>query len=428
MSLRINTLWNLAGSGLPLIAAIALIPYLLNLMGNESFGILTLIWALVGYLSLFDLGIGRSLTYQISKSKNSADPSEIAVTLMAGLILTLLTGTLGAISLWYFSPLFVKWLNVSVEFQNDAVNAFKLCAIAIIPTVITSGFRGALEGFERFAASNLSKMIVGFSMFVLPAIAIKIHGTSLSVIALYLCLMRVAIAFLLVWQILPYLKNCQSKFTKRHFTQLFDYGFWLTISGIVGPLMVYGDRFFVSVLVGAALLPYYAIPQEGLFRMLIIPSAICSALLPKLTALKGNDFVVYYDKNAKKLIKLMLLLCLLASVLTYPVLYFWLSPTFADKSMAIVFILIIGVFVNGISMFPYTFLHAKAKTKLTAIFHIIELCIYVPLIWIFTHKFGLIGAALAWLVRVTLDYTLLQITVNKFIKKSYRPSTLKFDN
>ena len=39
-------------------------------------------------------------------------------------------------------------------------------------------FRGALEGFERFAASNLSKMIVGFSMFVLPAIAIKIHGSS----------------------------------------------------------------------------------------------------------------------------------------------------------------------------------------------------------------------------------------------------------
>jgi O-antigen/teichoic acid export membrane protein len=63
MSLRNNTLWNLAGSGLPLIAAAALIPFMLQRLGNEAFGVLTLIWALIGYFSLLTwVWGGRSLT------------------------------------------------------------------------------------------------------------------------------------------------------------------------------------------------------------------------------------------------------------------------------------------------------------------------------------------------------------------------------
>jgi hypothetical protein len=64
MSLRNNTQWNLAGSGLPLIAAAALIPFMLHRLAmvtlTEAFGELTLIWAVIGYFSLFDMGVGRA--------------------------------------------------------------------------------------------------------------------------------------------------------------------------------------------------------------------------------------------------------------------------------------------------------------------------------------------------------------------------------
>jgi hypothetical protein len=71
MSLRHNTLWNLAASGLPLIAAAALIPFMLHRLAMvtqiEAFGVLTFIWALIGYFSLFDMGVGRTLGYELSK-------------------------------------------------------------------------------------------------------------------------------------------------------------------------------------------------------------------------------------------------------------------------------------------------------------------------------------------------------------------------
>src|SRR6266851_6804804 len=61
-----HTFMNLAGLGLPLVAAIFTIPSLIRKLGDERFGLLTLVWAIVGYFGLFDFGLGRALTQQFS--------------------------------------------------------------------------------------------------------------------------------------------------------------------------------------------------------------------------------------------------------------------------------------------------------------------------------------------------------------------------
>ena len=88
MSLKRNTLWNLAGSALPLLAGAALIPYTLAALGNEAFGVLTLIWGLIGYFSLFDLGVGRALTFKLSQLGATGQQADISATLRAGMLLT----------------------------------------------------------------------------------------------------------------------------------------------------------------------------------------------------------------------------------------------------------------------------------------------------------------------------------------------------
>ena len=57
-----NVVLNLVGHAAPLVAAVFLVPPLVARLGVERFGFLALAWALVGYLALLDLGIGRTLT------------------------------------------------------------------------------------------------------------------------------------------------------------------------------------------------------------------------------------------------------------------------------------------------------------------------------------------------------------------------------
>jgi len=54
-----NTLLNLVGHLVPLLAGLATIPYVVRGLGNDGFGILSIAWVLLGYFSLPALGLGR---------------------------------------------------------------------------------------------------------------------------------------------------------------------------------------------------------------------------------------------------------------------------------------------------------------------------------------------------------------------------------
>jgi O-antigen/teichoic acid export membrane protein len=70
-----NTLYNLAGQIVPLIAALFAMPGLLAALGAERVGVLALAWAVVGYFSIFDFGIGRALTKLVAERLGvSAEP------------------------------------------------------------------------------------------------------------------------------------------------------------------------------------------------------------------------------------------------------------------------------------------------------------------------------------------------------------------
>ncbi|MDO9424800.1 MAG: flippase [Methylobacter sp.] len=414
--LRRNTLWNLAGSGLPLIAAACLIPFTLHRLGNEAFGVLTLIWALIGYFSLFDMGVGRALTYELSKLRAVNNVSEISLTLKAGLLLTFAAGVLGAAVMLILGPcLATSWLKISPALQQDAMLSFKIAAIGVIPTTITSGLRGALEGLGRFAASNLNKIILGFCMFVLPALSIMLHGNRLWAVTLYLVLARLIVALAAVTQLRHYLVASTAGLIRNYLKPLVNYGVWVTVTGIVGPLMIYGDRFFVSAAVGAAQLPLYAIPQEGLHRLLIIPVALCGAWLPQLAVLSSDNAAASYRCNYKRVAVVMFGICSLASLLAYPALTWWLSAEFAQQALPIVLVLSVGIWLNSMALVPYTLMHANGNPRITALFHLLELGLYALALWWLTTRFGLIGAALAWVGRALLDLILLHLAANRLL-------------
>src|SRR5215471_7527755 len=72
-----NTLWNLFGNCAPILVAVFCIPILIRTLGKERFGVLTLAWALIGYASLFDLGLGRALTQLVARKLGAGDEAEI---------------------------------------------------------------------------------------------------------------------------------------------------------------------------------------------------------------------------------------------------------------------------------------------------------------------------------------------------------------
>jgi len=57
-----NTLLNLLGQAVPLLVGVLTIPFIVHGLGTERFGLLSLAWVILGYFTIFDLGLGRATT------------------------------------------------------------------------------------------------------------------------------------------------------------------------------------------------------------------------------------------------------------------------------------------------------------------------------------------------------------------------------
>jgi O-antigen/teichoic acid export membrane protein len=419
MSLKRNTLWNLAGTGLPLLLGAVAIPYLIDEVGVEAFGILTLIWALIGYFSLFDFGLGRALTQQVASSLAKNHSAKIPQLVKSGLLFTAATGLLGGLVLAAVAiPLGHSWLKVSVPLQASTTYSLFIAALGIPLTTLTAGLRGVLEAYEDFKAVNLLRIGLGMANFGLPALSVMLFGPSLPYMVATLVAARLLV-FLAYWLFvhkkLP--QGWARTAARLHDVKnLLSFGVWMTVSNIISPLMVTADRFLIAAVLGASAVAYYTVPFEILVRVLVIPGALTTALFPRLSfTLKTEPAIaqMLYRRSVKAVAITLAVVCTVIALGSYQGLALWLDPDFASKSWLIVSILSVGIFLNGIAFVPFAMIQAAGDAKTTAVLHLCELVVYVPLLIVALHFFGLAGAAMAWVCRVALDLILLTSRVKR---------------
>jgi O-antigen/teichoic acid export membrane protein len=154
-----NTIWNLLGQMLPMAVAVVAIPPLVRALGVARFGVLSLAWIVVGYFSLFELGIGRALTKLVADKLGANEEHSIPPLAWTSLLLMFLLGALGGLVAFTISPWLVhRALKVPLELQAETLRGFYLLALSIPIVITTSGLRSILEAQQRFRILNLIRI------------------------------------------------------------------------------------------------------------------------------------------------------------------------------------------------------------------------------------------------------------------------------
>src|SRR6267142_4982553 len=99
-----NFLINLLGQVAPLLAAIFTLPRIIEGLGTDRFGVLSLAWVVIGYFSLFDLGLGRALTQVVGATVREGHDTQAPPVVWPALGMMLGLGVLGTLVVCGVSP------------------------------------------------------------------------------------------------------------------------------------------------------------------------------------------------------------------------------------------------------------------------------------------------------------------------------------
>jgi len=85
------------------------------------------------------------------------------------------------------------------------------------------------------------------------------------------------------------------------------------------------------------------------------------------------------------------------------VLTVWMGPKFSSEGTLVLQILAGGALVNFLARVPYVAVQAVGRPDITGKFHLIELPLYIALCALLIPRWGIVGAALACTLRLSLD-------------------------
>lgn len=403
-----NVWLNLLGWVLPAVAALVSIPVLVRGMGSERFGLLTLAWTIVGYFSLFDLGIGRALTQALAERAGTGRQDDSPQLTWTALWLLGPFGVVCGAVLAIGAPWFTAHaLHTAPILREETATAVRLLGLAVPFMVITSGFRAVLEAGQRFRLINLLRVPLGVLTFAGPAALQRVtHGlpaavSVLVIVRVMLCVLH-AIA---VWRVVPELRRPRGA-RRDDIVGLWRVAGWMTVTSIVSPVLVSADRFVIGGVLPAAALGHYATASEVATKMWLFTAALGPVLFPALAATIGRDDVraaSLFDR-AMRVTALAVFGPALALVLfAREGLTLWLGASFAAASAPSLQFLAIAVYANCLAQVAFAAVQGGGRADIAGKLHLIELPLYLGTLGLLLHHFGLIGVALAWLLRMAID-------------------------
>ena len=424
-----NTAWNLIGNGAPLIVAAFAIPILIHELGKDRFGVLALAWALIGYASLFDIGLGRALTQLVAKKLGAGEELEVPALVWTSLLSMLALGVVGAAVVVAISPWLVQHaLKIPEALQSESLHAFYLMGLSLPVVVAAAGLRGLLEAHQRFDLVTALRIPTGLFTFVGPLLALPFSRSLVPVVGVLVagrfagCLAH----FWLCSRIVPELTR-RIAWHGLSAGPLLRYGGWMTVSNTVGPLMVTLDRFLIGALVSMTAVAYYATPYEVVTKFWVLPGALMGVMFPAFSASFTQDrdrTALLFGRSVKSLLLALFPVMLCTVALAQDGLRLWLGPEFAQNSFRVLQWLAVGVFINSLAQVPFTLLQGVGRPDLTAKVHLIELPVYLVLLWWLIVTRGIEGAAIAWTARVTTDALFLFGLARRFLPGD-RPMKLR---
>ena len=133
MKLIKDSIWNVLSIGIPALVAIPIFSLISKKVGFEIFGIYTLSFAIVGYASIFDLGLSRAVIREVAIHVNH--PNDINYIVNTAFSVVVILGLLSCLIILLTNSFLVDFIGVSLYFKADVIKGIGVCQHSCHPNL-----------------------------------------------------------------------------------------------------------------------------------------------------------------------------------------------------------------------------------------------------------------------------------------------------
>ena len=408
MSIRKYTAFNLVGAIIPMFVLLVTVPLYLKVLGDVRYGVLALVWLVLGYFGFLEMGLGKATANHIARLRD-ASAKERSDVFWTALVVNTAFGSIAALILWGIgSYLLTSILKIPVEFQEEAIAALPWMIATLPLALVSSVLSGALEGSNRFLVVNSLQVASNVVFQVFPLFVAYAFGPSLAVVIPAAVLSRVLMNFPFLIACFAYIPlTLQPGFSKPVVRPLLSYGGWVALSGMINPLLETIDRLLIGIMLGAQVVTFYTVPYQLVTKARIIPGSLGRALFPKFSADKPEDAETLAHTSLQTLLVVMTPVVVFGMLILHPFMNVWVGKNIGQIASPLGEIFLFGVWANSLAHIPYFFLQGKGRPDIAAKYHALEIIPFVLFLWAALHLGGVYGAAWAWSIRAVVDAYLL---------------------
>ncbi|MBG0792625.1 flippase [Methylocystis sp. H62] len=408
MSAAKHTGYNLLGALIPISVSLLTTPIYIRLIGEARYGVLAIVWSLLGYFGVFDLGLGRATSQRIAALGNSS-PQLISSTFWTALAMNAALGSFGGMLIWPVANYYFRYtISLGSDLRSELWPALPWLMFAVPLTTMSGVVGGALQGRAQFLELNVISVTSTVLVQTLPLIVAWGFGPDLALLLPAVILIKFFTFIAGFWRCKIHVFRDQAPLLAcSDAKSLLRFGGWVTISSLIDPLMSILDRFVIGAKVSASAVTYYSVPFQLGERSLVLSVAITSALFPRFATANAIEREQLAKIALRSLVAVTTPVMVVAVLLVEPFLGFWISPEFAANANGTAQILLLGFWINGVAAVPFAQLQGAGRPDVTAKFHMAELLPYLIALFVGLYIWGLPGAAAAFSLRVVGDCVLL---------------------
>ena len=409
MRLQRNLLAGLLNSIWTALATFAVVPFYIDYLGIEAYGMIGFFITLQGVFLLLDLGLSPTVSREFAKHSIARRYAGLANFLRSvAVTYWLLAAAIIVFFMVFSSTIAERWLSAD---DPDLASAWlvMLMGVSLACRFPHSIYRGAVIGAERLVLLNAINILMVTVTAAGSVLVLALVQPSLQAFFVWQAVSGLLLTVLMrraAWKLVfPSGRHGLERpvFDKDVLIKVWRFTAGLTLVSIASVILLQLDKLVLSAMVPLQEFGVYmvAVLVGGLLAAFSLP--VFNVIYPRMTSLAESgatrELTALYKHGTRILGMVLFPLAMVLGLFSEPLVTLWTGDAdLARQAWPLIFFVAAGFAINGVMHFPYALQLAHGRTGIALQCSMLVGIVVVPLMLVLVNKYGVLGGAASWLI------------------------------